>query len=170
MHNMKTISGFAPTSTVGAKVLILGSMPGIASLERRQYYAHPRNVFWRIMAQLFDFDVNISYESRLEKIDAEGLVLWDVLKNCQRPSSLDADILASSVVPNDFSEFFAKCSSMRKIYFNGAKAEALFTQHVSRQFVSQLTDLQLSRLPSTSPAHASMGYEQKLSCWRDIVA
>jgi len=167
---MKTLSGFAPTSTVGAKVLILGSMPGIASLERRQYYAHPRNVFWRIMAQLFDFDVNISYESRLEKIAAEGIVLWDVLKNCQRPSSLDADILASSVVPNDFSEFFAKCSSMRKIYFNGAKAEALFTQHVSRQFASQLTDVQLSRLPSTSPAHASMGYEKKLSCWRDIVA
>jgi len=167
---MKTISGFSPTSTVGANVLILGSMPGIASLERRQYYAHPRNVFWRIMAQLFDFDVNISYESRLEKIDAEGIVLWDVLKNCQRSSSLDADILASSVVPNDFSEFFANCSSMRKIYFNGSKAEALFTQHVSRKFVSQLTDLQLSRLPSTSPAHASMGYEQKLSCWRDIVA
>lgn len=167
---MKTISGFLPTSTVGPRVLILGSMPSIASLERRQYYAHPRNVFWRIMAELFDFDVNISYENRLKKIDAEGIALWDVLKNCQRPSSLDADIVASSEAPNDFSDFLAQRSSMRKIYFNGAKAEALFTRHVSRQFVSQLSDIQLRRLPSTSPAHASMGYTQKLSCWRAIVA
>ncbi|MDG2079452.1 MAG: DNA-deoxyinosine glycosylase [Pseudomonadales bacterium] len=167
---MKTISGFAPTSVVGARVLILGSMPGIASLERRQYYGHPRNVFWRIMAELFDFDVNISYKNRLEKMDAEGIALWDVLKTCQRPSSLDADIVASSVMPNDFSEFLVQRSSMRKIYFNGAKAEALFTRHVSRNFVSQLADVQLHRLPSTSPAYASMGYAQKLSCWRAIVA
>ncbi len=103
-------------------------------------------------------------------MDAEGIALWDVLKTCQRPSSLDADIVASSVMPNDFSEFLVQRSSMRKIYFNGAKAEALFTRHVSRNFVSQLADVQLHRLPSTSPAYAAMGYTQKLSCWRAIVA
>jgi len=167
-HGAATISscvqGFEPLIATGARVVVLGSMPGVASLRQQQYYAHPRNAFWPIAATVFGFDTQASYEARSDALMASGIALWDVLQACERPGSLDANILAASVVPNDFEMLFRLHPGIERVCFNGAKAAALYKRHV-------LPTLRLSRellyfeLPSTSPAHAAMSLHDKLAAW-----
>ena len=151
-----------------ARVLILGSMPGAASLQAGQYYAHPRNAFWPILAALLEWPNGLPYAERLERLCASGLALWDVLQSCIRPGSLDAAIDAASIVPNDFGAFFARHVQVTRVFFNGGMAERAFRRQV-------LPDLDcggrliFARLPSTSPAHASLGFEQKLNAWRCVI-
>ena len=144
-------------------------MPGITSLQQNQYYAHTRNVFWPIMAELLGFERHCSYTDRGQKICAEGFALWDVLERCERKSSLDSDIEASTAIPNDIGKFLTRHASVCKIFFNGAKAESLFKRHLANKLALQLVEKELHRLPSTSPAYAAMGYQKKLDCWRKIL-
>ncbi|CAM4110422.1 DNA-deoxyinosine glycosylase [Bordetella muralis] len=159
------VSGFPPLISRHARVLVLGTMPGVASLREQQYYAHPRNAFWPIAAQLYGFGAQASYQVRCEALKANGIALWDVLQACERPGSLDANILAASVVPNDFEMLFRLHPGIERVCFNGAKAAALYKRHV-------LPALGLSRellyfeLPSTSPAHAAMSLQDKSTAWR----
>jgi len=97
------IRSFPPVATSEARVLILGSMPGIASLTAGQYYAHPRNAFWRIMGKLVGAGPENPYDERLRILKKGGIALWDVLDSCVRPGSLDANI--SNETPNDFAIF-----------------------------------------------------------------
>ena len=165
---MSLICSFPPIANAAARLLILGSMPGKASLQAARYYAHPRNVFWRIMGDLLGAGPELPYEQRLEKLKANGIALWDVIAACERASSLDADIVPASVQPNDFSAFFAVHRSIERVCFNGAAAQASFR----RQVLPSLSDypLQLHGLPSTSPAHAALSYAEKLAAWSAIVA
>ncbi len=158
------ILSFPPVENPTATILILGSMPGKESLLTGQYYAHPRNAFWAIMGDLFGAAPALAYEARIEKLRSAGIALWDVLASCSRHTSMDADIDADSICVNDFASFFRKHPGITRVFFNGTMAETVFLKHVQPLLLPRLLDCQ--RLPSTSPAHASMRYEQKLSAWK----
>jgi len=147
-------------------VLVLGSMPGVASLRAREYYAHPRNAFWRIVGDLFGIDPGAPYRERLAALLSEGIALWDVLGSCAREGSLDADIRESSIVANPFAAFLSRHAAIRTVCFNGAKAEASFRRYVLPGLAREGARLAFQRLPSTSPANASISYAAKLEAWR----
>lgn len=158
---------FPPIADERSEILILGSMPGHASLAAVQYYAHPHNAFWKIMAALLEFDLSISYQDKTRVLLSHRIALWDVLQSCNRQGSLDARIELNSEVPNDFSTFFRAHSSIARVFFNGAKAEMSYRRHVLKQ--ANLPPLSYLRLPSTSPAHAGRSFNQKLEAWREIL-
>ncbi|MDI6726946.1 MAG: DNA-deoxyinosine glycosylase [Smithellaceae bacterium] len=164
---MSRAHSFAPIEDPAAVVLILGSMPGKASLAAGEYYAHPRNLFWPIMGELFGAHPGLPYERRIRMLNSAGIALWDVLKSCIRNGSLDSDIEETSVVPNDFDSFFQRHPNIVDLFFNGAKAEQCFRRHVQPSLKSR--PLQYRRLPSTSPANAGMSHEKKLEAWRSVV-
>jgi len=145
-------------------------MPGKASLQANQYYAHPRNAFWPIVEALFGIATELSYDERCTRLMAQRLAVWDVLKTCTRSSSLDADIDSASIVPNDFRAFFAAHPSIKAVYFNGAMAEQSFKRHVLAGLPAANAVLPRVRLPSTSPANASRSFAQKLDCWSQLRA
>ncbi|MDR6992627.1 DNA-deoxyinosine glycosylase [Luteimonas sp. 3794] len=157
------IRSFAPIVGNGARVLVLGSMPGVASLDAHRYYAHPRNLFWPIVGTVFGFDSSLPYDTRLARLTARGVALWDVAGECVRPGSLDARIESGSVVPNDIGGLLARYPGITQIRFNGAAADTMFRRHVLPT-LDVVPDL--LRLPSTSPAHAALGFEAKLAAWR----
>ena len=149
-------------------MLILGTMPGRVSLRERQYYAHPQNAFWRIVGGILGFDPALPYAARVALVQSAGIAVWDVLKSCIRPSSLDSAIDAASAVPNDFATFLAEHPQIRRICFNGATAEALFMKRV-RPYLAARPDVQHMRLPSTSPANASVPLSEKIRAWQAIL-
>jgi len=163
------IVGFAPLIGPNPRVLILGSMPSVRSLEQGEYYAHPRNAFWRILDALGLVNGDAPYAQRVENLKQHGVALWDSLKACERPGSLDAAIVLESEVANDFGAFLTRHPSICSVAFNGAKAEDALRRHVLPTLPTNILDrLTLLRLPSTSPAHA-IPFEQKLAAWREIV-
>ena len=164
---MAHVYSFPPVSNPGAPILILGSMPGKASLSAGQYYAHPRNAFWPIMGELVGAVPSLPYESRIEKLKVAGIALWDVLANCDRDGSLDADIVANSISANDFKDFFLSHPRIFRVFFNGTVAEKCFYKYVLPMLGQK--PLRFQRLPSTSPAHASKTYQQKLEEWEAII-
>jgi hypoxanthine-DNA glycosylase len=125
-------------------------------------------VFWNILGKLLGFDPASSYEQRIAMVQAANIAIWDVLKACTREGSLDSDIDKSSVVPNEFQEFFAKRPHIRKICFNGTKAEKSYMKHVRPRLTGYET-MKHIRLPSTSPAFAAMSLAQKERAWSAIL-
>ena len=158
-------AGFLPISTPTSRVLILGSMPGQASLRQAAYYAHPRNVFWRIMEALFDVPTTLPYAQRTIQLAQCGVAVWDVCAMAYRPGSLDTDIRPDSVVANDFAGFFESHPQITRVCFNGAKAAQLYRKHVKLDLCMEYCEL-----PSTSPTHASLSWDQKLARWSAIKA
>ena len=167
--NSDISTSFSAIENVDAQVLILGSMPSVESHKQQQYYAHPRNAFWRIMKGLFSLADELSYPELCTSVIKHKIAVWDVLQSCQRQGSLDSNIEASSIIANNFTRFLQQHQMIRLIVFNGAKSEQIFNQYV----LATLTDTQLAivrkRLPSTSPAHAAMSFEQKYECWQTIL-
>ncbi|MGV6806442.1 MAG: DNA-deoxyinosine glycosylase [bacterium] len=149
-------------SRLDARVLILGSMPGVASLEAQQYYAHPRNAFWAIMAKLTGVSATAPYSNRTDGLQRHQIALWDVMRQCQREGSLDADIEQKSIVTNDFELFFADHPQIKTVLFNGATAEKAYRRHVEPRLDVQPVS---TRLPSTSPAMASLSLAEKQALW-----
>lgn len=160
------VTGFPPLIAEGAQVLILGSMPGKASLQAQAYYAHPRNAFWPIMATLLDFDPELPYAQRVEVLQASGVAVWDVLQSCERPGSLDTAICRHSEQANDFAALFRRYPDIRQVFCNGDKAWQSFRRHVVIPL--ELHQLPCHRLPSTSPAHASLNFAAKLAAWQPV--
>ena len=156
--------GFPPVARSDARVLILGSMPGVASLKASEYYAHTRNVFWQIMSGITGVDAREAYAQRIAALKTSGIALWDVLQSCQRHGSLDADIEADTLKVNDFAAFFRQHRGIKHVCFNGATAERYFTRYVLPELSAR--SMRLLRLPSTSPAHAALSFEQKRDTWR----
>ena len=163
-----TDTGFPCSADKNAKVLILGSMPSRKSLAAGQYYAHPQNGFWPIMGELFGFDPKLPYEQRLARLRENGIALWDVAHQCQRPGSMDAAIDTSSVIANDFAAFFAAHPHIRTIFFNGKKADELFRRLVQPGLPEAYRQIKRQLLPSTSPAHAAMSRREKCEKWQII--
>ena len=158
---------FPPLADAAARVLVLGSMPGAASLAAGEYYAHRHNAFWRIMAELLGFSPQAPYPDRVAALLAARIAVWDVLQSCTREGSLDARIEPASEVANDFAGFFAAHPGITQVFFNGSKAEASFRRHVLPGLTAH--GLHFHRLPSTSPAHAARSYAEKRDAWRAVL-
>lgn len=160
------LQGLPPTARDDARVLVLGSMPGEASLRQGQYYGHPRNRFWPLMQALFGVDAVAPYPQRVAALDAAGIGLWDVIGECVRAGSLDSAIERGSEIANPIPELCARLPSLRAIGLNGAKAAQSFSRYVEPQLDAVLRRrLTICRLPSTSPANASYALPQLQSEW-----
>jgi len=144
-------------------------MPSEASLKQAQYYAHPRNAFWYIMGSLFHFNTaDATYAERKAQLKKNKIALWDVLQECERKGSLDSSIIASSIKTNDFSDLLTLYPSIELVAFNGATAEREFKKRVFPDLNKQQQCIQMIRLPSTSPAMATLSREQKIAKWSVI--
>ena len=158
--------GFGPVARADARVLILGSLPGKVSLERREYYAQPRNSFWRIMGELAGASPDLPYLDRLRLLKEDRIALWDVCAAGCRVGSLDSSIQMSTVKTNDFIPFLRAHPHIGLICFNGTKAKEIFDLNVRCKPHALFERIRFEVLPSTSPAHAAMNYEKKLARWR----
>jgi hypoxanthine-DNA glycosylase len=166
MKSSGASAGFAPLARPDARVLILGSLPGDRSIAAQEYYAHPRNAFWRIMETIFG--IHGSYSQRCEELMQHRLALWDVLAESVRPGSLDAKIRVDTAVVNDFNWFLNSHERIGRIGFNGRKAADLFRRFVAPGLPP---DKYLTKvLPSTSPAYAGMRFDEKCTIWREFLA
>ncbi len=161
--------GFQPIAAPGARVLVLGSMPSVASLAAQQYYGHPRNAFWPLIEALFGVPRDAPYAERCARLAAHRVAVWDVLAACRREGSLDAAIEPGSIEVNDFQGFLAGQPGIAHVFFNGGTAEAVFRRRVLPGLGARAAALALARLPSTSPAHAGRSLEQKLAVWRALL-
>ena len=176
---------FAPLEGPRATVLILGSMPGVASLEAARYYAHPRNAFWPIVTALLDGE-GVSagaasagrrgaarrlpdYAERVSRLTSRGIALWDVLAECVRPGSLDAAIRRESERPNDLAALCERHPELALIAFNGQTAAKLFERHAGATVRAHRPTIRYATLPSTSPAHASLTLAAKHERWRQAL-
>ena len=148
---------FEPIYTPQAQILIVGSMPSVKSLEQAQYYAHPRNAFWRILFDVFSEPPTLDYEQKKALIREHGLALWDTAAICEREGSLDSDM--HDVVYNDFSTLYEVCTDIRTVLCNGATAHSLFLKS------GYAGERRVVRMPSTSPAY-TLPYEKKLALWK----
>ncbi len=152
------LQGLAPLAGPAARLLVLGSFPGVASLEAQQYYAHPRNQFWPLLAALWQQDLHIwPYAERVNWVTARGLAVWDVYARCRRPGSLDAAI--SDAELNDLPALVAGLPQLVLIAHNGG--ESARSMRITRAL-----GLPVLRLPSTSPANASWSFERKRLAWQ----
>jgi TDG/mug DNA glycosylase family protein len=166
IERLEQASGFPPLLGARPRVLVLGSMPGVASLRAQQYYAHPRNAFWPLMAKLLGFEVELTYSQRVAALTQGGVAVWDVLKSCQRRGSADAAIDRDSVVVNDFGDFFDRYPQIVAVACNGATAWTCYQRHVLPGLSLPQRGLVVLKLPSTSPAHAALSLEDKYHAWR----
>jgi double-stranded uracil-DNA glycosylase len=166
---MAEIYSFPPFVSPHARVLILGSMPGETSLKMDRYYAHPQNAFWKLMGDLFGAGYELDYVSRVELLKSHGIALWDVLMSCYRKGSLDSAIDAATMVPNDLAALYKAYPGITRVFFNGGTAARVYKRYVLPTLDGEYTYLQYEQLPSTSPAHASLNYQQKLQAWRKIL-
>jgi hypoxanthine-DNA glycosylase len=142
-------------------------MPSEESLRAGQYYAHPRNAFWPIMADLLGAVPGLAYAERARLLTSAGIALWDVLASCRRKGSLDSAIAADSIVVNDFPAFFQAHPGIAQVLFNGTMAEKCFHKYVRGALAGRA--LRFTRLPSTSPAHAGLPLAQKREAWRAAI-
>lgn len=161
-NGMERIYCFPPVAQEDAQTLILGSMPSVQSLTQGFYYAHPRNAFWRIMADIWQCPPPETVEEKKQLMTEHRLALWDSIHSCCRPGSLDSSIRA--VQANDFASLFDRCPHISRICFNGRTAYAQFAAHAG-QFLKGRQGL---LLPSTSPAY-TMKYEEKFRIWQDAI-
>jgi hypoxanthine-DNA glycosylase len=162
-------TGFDAVASPDARVLILGTLPSVKSLEQGEYYAHARNSFWWIMGELIGASPDLAYEDRLRRLQKSGIALWDVCHAAERPGSSDANIRLETIEPNDFRAFFARHRQIELICFNGQPAEKLFRGQVA-PLLAGLRPIPHRVLDSTSPACARLTREEKLARWRDALA
>ncbi len=147
-----------------AHTLILGSMPGDASLQAQQYYAYPHNAFWPIMRRLLRMPESAGYDARLRALQAAGFALWDVLAECKREGSLDSSIEHATAQANDIGGLLQAHRGITLVCLNGTTVQTLFRRHVAK--VQTLpARVQVVTLPSTSPANARMTTEAKYGAW-----
>jgi hypoxanthine-DNA glycosylase len=155
------LRGFSPVVAESTHTLILGSFPGEASLAATQYYAHPRNQFWRLLGAVIGEPLNeLDYPTRLERMLKHGIGVWDVLAACTREGSLDVAI--RNATPNDFASFREYAPALQKVCFNG-KTAGRFAPIIAAAGYQTLV------LPSSSPANAVLSFEKKLLLWQEIL-
>ncbi len=159
-----------PLHDNASRVLILGSMPGVESLRRQQYYAHPRNAFWPIVEALLGIDAGLPYAERARALVARGVAVWDVMRSCRRVGSLDSAIERDSIEANDLPAFFRQHRALRAVFLNGGTAARTFRREIERPWrdAPWLPEIRI-QLTSTSPANARLGLNDKIVAWRAIL-
>lgn len=158
--------GLAPVLGEAPSRLILGSMPSVASLEKQQYYGHPRNAFWPLLAQLLGFEVHADYAQNIIELKQRGIAVWDVIGECEREGSLDSAIVKGSERINEIPQLLKKYPGIQSIGLNGGLAAKLFKRHCQPLLEAQSPEV--FALPSTSPANAGMSFEQKCAAWAPV--
>jgi double-stranded uracil-DNA glycosylase len=156
--------GLPPIVGAAPRVLILGTLPGDESLRRQEYYGHPQNHFWRVVADALGEALGDNYAARIAMLTRHRLALWDVLASAERTGSLDAAIRHGEA--NAILELLADCPSIRTIAFNGQGAERLFMRHIARPSGGPPQGVTLLRFASTSPAYVK-SFAEKSAQWRD---
>ena len=152
------LHSLGPVVDANTRLIVLGSFPGVASLQAQQYYGHPRNHFWAILGALWNLDLkNAPYPQRLAAACAHGLGLWDVYARCRREGSLDSAI--TDAQPNDLASLTRLAPGLRAVAHNGGESARAMRS-------TRALGLPVVRLPSTSPANASWSFERKLAAWR----
>ncbi len=161
---MANCKSFAPKVTNNTKVLILGSMPGIKSLQMQEYYAHPQNRFWKIMGLLCGYKEleKADYKTKISVINANGIGLWDVIENCSRKGSLDSDIEKEQ--PNDIRHLLEEYPEIKTICLNGNKSFFCFKKY----FPELLMQYRCLKMPSTSPANARYNLNKLFAEWKNL--
>ena len=155
------LTGLAPVIAPDTRILILGSFPGAASLAAQQYYAHPRNQFWKLVGALIGEDLySLPYADRLPRLLAHRFGLWDVLAACEREGSLDSAI--RNPAANDFERLHRLCPELEMVGFNGQTSGKFAPQFAAQGYRTVV-------LPSSSPAHMALSFEQKLATWRRLL-
>ena len=162
-------AGFPPLIGTNARVLVLGTLPSLKSLELNQYYGHPQNAFWRIMGVLFGAGRDLPYIDRVRALTDHGIAVWDVLASSVRPGSMDAAIERATSVPNNFARLYNEQPGISRVCFNGKSAADLYRRLVAPTLENTSNTRQYQTLPSTSPAYASMSFEEKLDRWRTAI-
>lgn len=142
----------------GARVIILGSMPGRESLRKKEYYGHPRNQFWHVLYALYGREPDTEYYKKVAFLKKRGIALWDVIETCQREGSMDANITGEKI--NDFNWLFSNYPGIRYAFFNGAKAYETFRKRVGFKY----DGITYTKLGSTSPANV-VRFERRLDEW-----
>ncbi|MCM1169199.1 MAG: DNA-deoxyinosine glycosylase [Bacteroides sp.] len=153
---------FEPIAGKGARVLVLGSIPGDRSLELSEYYGHPQNRFWRMLACLCNENVPVTYPEKKAFLQRNGIALWDVAHRAVRPGSMDSDI--RNETPNDIPSLIASLPGLHTVAFNGKTAERLHDKYFSR-----LPGIRYLPMPSTSPANARFTLEKLCARWREML-
>lgn len=156
-------SSFPPIEDQNIEVLILGSFPSVKSLEDQEYYAFPRNRFWKVIAKLTNTVVLTDYETKKRLLLSYHIGVWDVAQEAMRQGSADVNI--REVLPHPIDEFVHKHPKLRKIVFNGRKAEELFYR-----FFTPCETIEYVVLPSTSPANAAYSLERLLKYWSVLLS
>ena len=165
----RLVESFPPQVGTGCRLLILGTVPSVRSLELRQSYGHRFNLFWPFMGELFDAGPQLPYAERIARLHRRGIGIWDVLQRCERPGSLDSSIVVASEVGNDIPGLLASHRSIRAIALNGGRAQQAFRRHVLGRLGPPLRErVCVIDLPSTSPANASIPRATKFERWRAL--
>lgn len=162
MDKTERISSFPPVIDEDSKILILGSVPGVKSLEMQQYYAHPQNKFWTIIFEIFGEEFTSDYLKRLEVLKKNKIALWDVIDSCERKGSLDSAIINEEA--NEIKKLLLLHPNIRAIFCNGQKSYKNLQKILGKDF-----DLPIIVLPSTSPANAGIKYADKVLSWRKLL-
>lgn len=149
---------FEPMAGEDARVLVLGSIPGDRSIAENEYYGHPQNRFWRVMACLCRQEVPLSYPEKKDMLLRNGIALWDVAYKAFRPGSMDSDIRDET--PNDIPALADSLPQLHTIAFNGKTAERLYDKYFPRA-----SNMRYLSMPSTSPANAAFSLERLCACW-----
>lgn len=161
---MNQCKSFLPSINNESEILILGSMPGIKSLEKQQYYAHPQNRFWKVMARLCKTPnlYELEYNEKLDTLLKNKIALWDTLSYCERSGSLDAKI--TNEKPNDIINLLKQYPNIKIICLNGEKSFSVFKKH----FPNILDEYYCYKMPSTSPANAKFSLDKLIEHWNII--
>ena len=154
------INSFQPIIDEKSTILILGSIPGVPSLQNVEYYGNKNNAFWRIIFTLFEKELTTDYSEKINLLRKQKIAVWDTIKECDREGSLDSAI--KNAVPNDINGLLLKYTNIKRIAFNGKAAEKYF-----KRYNKKVENVEYFVLPSTSPANARMNFSQKLEKWRN---
>jgi len=157
---MNRINSFPPIVDEHSQILILGSVPGVKSLEMQQYYAHPQNQFWKLMFHLFDEAFSLDYQERINLLKEKKIALWDVIESCERKGSLDTEI--KNEIDNNIPQLIKNHPNIKIIFCNGQKSYKNLIKILGKNF-----KIPIMVLPSTSPLH-TVKFEEKLDSWKVI--
>ena len=157
---MNSVKSFPPLTSAKPRVLILGTAPSVKSLEKKQFYGHPKNALWPILFDIFKTPFTTDYKLRKKLVKQNNIALYDTVKLCQRRGSLDSNI--KDMRPNDINAFLTAHPTVKFVFFNGRSAQKFYEKHWQK-----LPGVTYFSLPSTSPAYAFKTYAQKLKLWRE---
>jgi hypoxanthine-DNA glycosylase len=152
------ISSFPPIIDQESKILILGSVPGVKSLEKQEYYGHPQNKFWKIIFELFEVDFTENYVEKIEILKKNKIAVWDAIDTCERKGSLDSEIINEEA--NDIKNLLQTHPNIRAIFCNGGKSYKNL-----KKILDKNSEIPVYLLPSTSPLH-TISFEKKLEDWK----